>query len=59
MVQLGKIFMGDNSIELELSSMVEDHLTGEQQNKLDMLWEEMATIIELGLVKFADNVKEK
>lgn len=59
MVELGKIFMGDSSIELELSSMVEDYLTGEQQNKIDVLWKEMASIIESGLVKFADSVREK
>lgn len=58
MVQLGKVFMRDKSIELELSSMVEDHLTGEQKDKLDTLWHEMAAIIELGLIKLADDVKE-
>lgn len=55
MVELGKIFMGENAIEFELSSMVEDHLTEEQQRKLDTLWQEMASIIEFGLL---EHVKE-
>lgn len=56
MVKLGEIQFVEDAINLELSEMVENNLTVEQSEKLEVLWQEMATLMELSLKQMVGRV---
>lgn len=51
MIQLGQITFDDRKgqISLELTSLVEDNFTQQEDNRITVLWEELAAIIESAL----------
>lgn len=61
MIQLGQIMYDTQKgqINLELTSMVEDNLTQEQDKEITALWKVFAENIELALQNFANKELDK